>query len=135
MSGGSAIDERTTRHSGYAISQRKRKRVEESFGWLKTIALMRKVRHRGIPLRGLCPIVLESLSEGWLHPRPFFRELLAQSIEDIAELVRPEPGAIGPKRLAAVLLHESGQVIRVPTNQYPFRGGNTFFTVSHRENA
>jgi transposase len=47
-SGGSAIDERTTRHDGYAISQKKRKRIEESFGWLKTIALMRKVRHRGI---------------------------------------------------------------------------------------
>jgi transposase len=46
--GGSAIDERTTRHAGYAISQRKRKRIEECFGWLKTIALMRKVRHRGI---------------------------------------------------------------------------------------
>jgi len=44
--GGSAIDERTTRHEGYAISQVKRKRIEESFGWLKTIALMRKVRHR-----------------------------------------------------------------------------------------
>lgn len=47
-SGGSAIDKRTTRHDGYAISQKKRKRIEESFGWLKTIALMRKVRHRGI---------------------------------------------------------------------------------------
>jgi transposase len=47
-SGGSAIDERTTRHGGYAISQKKRKRIEESFGWLKTIALMRKVRHRGV---------------------------------------------------------------------------------------
>jgi transposase len=46
--GGSAIDGRTTRHGGYAVSQRKRKRIEESFGWLKTIALMRKVRHRGI---------------------------------------------------------------------------------------
>ena len=46
--GGSAIDERTARHAGYAISQKKRKRIEESFGWLKTIALMRKVRHRGI---------------------------------------------------------------------------------------
>jgi len=46
--GGSAIDGRTTRHAGYAISQRKRKRIEESFGWLKTIALLRKVRHRGI---------------------------------------------------------------------------------------
>jgi transposase len=46
--GGSAIDGRTTRHSGYALSQRKRKRIEECFGWLKTIALMRKIRHRGV---------------------------------------------------------------------------------------
>jgi transposase len=46
--GGSAIDGRTTRHAGYAVSQRKRKRVEECFGWMKTIALLRKVRHRGI---------------------------------------------------------------------------------------
>jgi transposase len=46
--GGSAIDARTTRHAGYGISQRKRKRIEECFGWLKTIALLRKVRHRGI---------------------------------------------------------------------------------------
>ena len=46
--GGSAIDGRTTRHQGYAISQRKRKRIEECFGWLKTIALMRKLRHRGV---------------------------------------------------------------------------------------
>ena len=46
--GGSAIDGRTTRHAGYAVSQRKRKRIEECFGWLKTIALLRKVRHRGI---------------------------------------------------------------------------------------
>ncbi len=43
----SAIDDRTTRHPGYAISQRIRKRVEESFGWLKTVGLMRKLRHRG----------------------------------------------------------------------------------------
>jgi len=43
----SAIDGRTTRHPGYAISQRIRKRVEEVFAWLKTIGLMRKVRHRG----------------------------------------------------------------------------------------
>jgi transposase len=42
-----AIDRRTTRHRGYEISQRKRKRIEEAFGWMKTIALMRKVRHRG----------------------------------------------------------------------------------------
>jgi hypothetical protein len=43
----SAIDERTTRHAGYAVSQRKRKRVEEIFGWLKTIAGLRKTKHRG----------------------------------------------------------------------------------------
>jgi len=46
--GGSAIDARTTRHAGYQISQQKRKRIEECFGWLKTIALLRKLRHRGI---------------------------------------------------------------------------------------
>lgn len=43
----SAIDDRTTRHPGYAISQRIRKRVEEIFAWLKTVGLMRKLRHRG----------------------------------------------------------------------------------------
>jgi transposase len=47
-SGGSAIDGRTTRHGGYEISQKKRKRIEECFGWLKTVAFMRKVRHRGL---------------------------------------------------------------------------------------
>ena len=45
--GGSAIDGRTTQHAGYRISQKKRKRIEECFGWLKTIALLRQVRHRG----------------------------------------------------------------------------------------
>ena len=44
----SAIDGRTTRHPGYAVSQWKRKRIEEVFGWLKTIALLRKTRHRGV---------------------------------------------------------------------------------------
>ncbi len=43
----SAVDLRTTRHPGYEISQRIRKRVEEIFGWLKTIGLMRKLHHRG----------------------------------------------------------------------------------------
>jgi IS5 family transposase len=46
--GGSAIDARTTRHAGYRISQRKRKRIEECFGWLKTVAGLRKLRHRGV---------------------------------------------------------------------------------------
>ena len=45
--GGSAIDRRTTQRESYRMSQKKRKRIEECFGWLKTIALLRKVRHRG----------------------------------------------------------------------------------------
>ena len=44
----SIIDQRTTRHPGYAISQQKRKRVEEIFGWLKTVGGLRKTRHRGL---------------------------------------------------------------------------------------
>jgi hypothetical protein len=44
----SAIDQRTTRHAGYVVSQERRKRVEEIFGWPKTIGLMRKTRHRGV---------------------------------------------------------------------------------------
>jgi len=43
----SAIDRRTTRHVGYTISQQARKRVEEPFGWIKTIAGGRKLRHKG----------------------------------------------------------------------------------------
>jgi len=46
----SAIDGRTTRHAGYAVSQQKRKRVEEIFGWMKTVGGMRKLRHRGLQL-------------------------------------------------------------------------------------
>jgi transposase len=48
----SAVDERTTRHEGYRISQQKRKRVEEIFGWMKTIGGLRKLRHRGLELVG-----------------------------------------------------------------------------------
>jgi hypothetical protein len=44
----SAIDERTTRHVGYEVSQRKRKRVEQSFGWMKMVGMLRKVKLRGI---------------------------------------------------------------------------------------
>jgi len=43
----SAIDGRTTRHAGYGISQRIRKRIEEGFGWMKTIGGMHKTRYRG----------------------------------------------------------------------------------------
>jgi transposase len=43
----SRIDDRTTRHAGYAISQQKRKLIEQPFGWMKTVGLLRKTRHRG----------------------------------------------------------------------------------------
>ena len=45
----SAIDGRTTHHAGYAVSLRIRKRIEEAFGWAKTVAGLRKARHRGLP--------------------------------------------------------------------------------------
>jgi transposase len=45
--GGSALDARTVRHPGYALSQRLRKRIEEGFGWMKTIGGLRKTRYRG----------------------------------------------------------------------------------------
>jgi len=48
----SAVDGRTTRHEGYKVSQQKRKRVEEIFGWMKTVGGMRKLRHRGLELVG-----------------------------------------------------------------------------------
>jgi len=44
----SAIDRRTTRHPGYAVSQRKRKLIEEPFGWIKAVGGLRKTRHRGL---------------------------------------------------------------------------------------
>jgi transposase len=43
----SAIDARTTRHAGYEVSQRKRKLIEQVFGWMKTVGGLRKLRHRG----------------------------------------------------------------------------------------
>ena len=47
---GTAIDGRTTRHAGYAVSQQKRKLIEQVFGWMKTVGGLRKVRHRGSEL-------------------------------------------------------------------------------------
>ena len=49
----SAIDRRTTRHPGYAVSQRLRKRVEEIFGWMKTVGGFRRTRYRGLARTGL----------------------------------------------------------------------------------
>lgn len=48
----SAIDGRTTRHSGYAVSLRIRKRIEEAFGWIKMVGGLAQTRHRGVPRVG-----------------------------------------------------------------------------------
>ena len=48
----SAIDGRTTRHKGYELSQWKRKLIEKVFGWMKTVGVLRKTRHRGTPRVG-----------------------------------------------------------------------------------
>ena len=50
IGGCSAIDGRTTRHPCYGISQRKRKPVEQAFGWMKTVGILRKLHQRGGPL-------------------------------------------------------------------------------------
>ena len=44
----SAIDQRTTRQAGYEMSQRKRRRVEQSFGWMKMVGMLKKVKLRGM---------------------------------------------------------------------------------------
>ena len=49
----SAIDGRTTRHEGYRTSQRLRKRVEEIFGWMKTVGGFRRTRYHGVDRTGL----------------------------------------------------------------------------------
>ena len=49
----SAIDGRTTRYAGYAVSLRIRKRVEEVFGWMKTVGGLRRTRYRGLARTGL----------------------------------------------------------------------------------
>jgi hypothetical protein len=60
----STIERRTTSHPGYGVRQRIRKRVEEIFGWLKTVALLRKNRHRGkgeVPWIFICAMAAYTL--------------------------------------------------------------------------
>lgn len=56
----STLDSRTTRHAGYGISQRIRKRVEEIFGWMKTVGGFRKTRYRGKERTGLWAYIMGS---------------------------------------------------------------------------
>jgi transposase len=58
---GSAVDERTTRHASYAISQRCRKKIEEIFGWMKVIGGLRRTRFRGVARTGLCAFLVAAV--------------------------------------------------------------------------
>lgn len=65
---GSAIDSRTTRHPGYAVSQRRRKRVEEVFGWPKIIGQLGKLHHRGTALVNLIFLLRTTVSNlAWMQ--------------------------------------------------------------------
>ncbi|MGH7295016.1 MAG: transposase, partial [Polyangiaceae bacterium] len=57
---GSNIDDRTTGHAGYAISQRVRKRIEEVFGWIKTVGNFRKTRYIGLGANQVTAYMLAS---------------------------------------------------------------------------
>jgi hypothetical protein len=70
----SAVDQRTTRHAGYEVSQRKRKRVEQSFGWMKMVGMLRKVKLRGIDKVGWL-----FASTGAAYNRCRLRNLIAEA--------------------------------------------------------
>jgi transposase len=75
----SAIDGRTTRHPGYALSQRARKRVEEIFGWMKTVGGFRRTRYRGLDRTGLAGYLVAT----------------AYNLVRMAKLLRPRAKAAG----------------------------------------
>jgi transposase len=85
----SAIDARTTRHPGYTLSQRARKRVEEIFGWLKTVALLRQTRHGGhAPRLDVC------LRLGGVQPAPHSKSHLDGGV--IGRLTMSSSGHVPP---------------------------------------
>jgi hypothetical protein len=86
--GGSAIDQRTTRHPGYEVSQRQRKRVEEVFGWLKTVGLLRKTRHRGV---GRVGWIFKFESETWLMSLERLRPLVSSCLGKRTKVANAPP--------------------------------------------
>lgn len=63
----SAIDGRTTRHGSYAVSQRIRKRIEEAFGWIKTVAGQDKTSFRGRD-RVACAFIFAATASNVVRP-------------------------------------------------------------------
>ncbi len=87
----SAIDGRTTRHAGYAVSLKVRKRIEEGFGWMKTVVGMRKTNHRGTALLGKrCSGSLVRSMRVWRRPVPrhqFIDAVLRPTVYESGEQV------------------------------------------------
>ena len=86
----SAIDRRTTGHPDYEVSQRFRKRVEEVFGWMKTVGLMRKTRHRGTDRLGL------HLHRRGLQPGPYPQPVGGDVADDPARSTGTTPNRFIP---------------------------------------
>jgi transposase len=76
----SAIDGRTTRHAGYKASQRFRKRVEEIFGWMKTVGGFRRTRYRGVERTGLAGYLVGT----------------AYNLVRLAKILAPSPTSAAP---------------------------------------
>ena len=91
----SAVDERTTRHEGYEISQRKRKRVEQVFGWMKMVGGLKKVKLRGIDKVGW----LFTFTAGCLQLVPIAKSDGQNMKRSFAS------GALSPKETSAAALH------------------------------
>lgn len=78
----SAIDGRATRHAGYAASPRIRKRIEEVFGWMKTVGVLRKTRHRGAG------------RVGWMFPFVAVADNLVRLPKLLAGAAQPCPDSV-----------------------------------------
>ena len=88
----SAIDDRTTRHIGYTLSQRARKRVEEIFGWMKTVGGFRRTRYHGLDRTGLA---------GYLVATAYNLVRMAKLVRKEAEELLVARGGKGPEPRAA----------------------------------
>ena len=120
-----AIDGRTTRHAGYAISQIKRKRVEEIFGWMKTVGGMRKLRHRGLHALGGLDVHLrgrriQSGAHAEPGPRKCWRGCMRSSVSKCVARAQAatKPAEKKPPKATHVLV---GLMITPPKSQKRLR--------------
>ena len=102
LSDGGAIDERTTQQAGYAISQQKRKRIEQSFGWMKIIGMLKKVKLRGLQKVSWLFTFVGAVN----HPHP----ATAQPCDDSVVRHAPPDEGIGSHHWANILCFASSQV-------------------------